>query len=193
MVLEDLFSLLLHFLPVHPYFYLSTIVFTRPNDGWAGLCMKLCSPSSRVNPPHTFPWPSSFTSADLSVPMSLMNTNTHHAGTKHCEEGTQTTHPKYSNDGHQLGKGRGVQQAQGRAGEWRGTGRDHLLWAKEQRERGDGWCGKCLSMCYAPGWPGCNKEHYTECLRLGHDMPHLPCTSVMRPDCYRLPSEGTNF
>ena len=37
MVLEDLF-LLLHFFPVHPYFYTSTTVFTRPN----GLCIKLC-------------------------------------------------------------------------------------------------------------------------------------------------------
>ena len=42
MVLEDLFLLLLHFLPVHPYFYLSIFVFTRPNDGWKGLYIKLC-------------------------------------------------------------------------------------------------------------------------------------------------------
>ena len=33
--------LLLHFLPVHPYFYPSIFVFTRPNDGWMGLCIKL--------------------------------------------------------------------------------------------------------------------------------------------------------
>ena len=38
------------FLPVHPYFYPSTTVFTRPNDGWMCLCIKLwlqdyvCSP-----------------------------------------------------------------------------------------------------------------------------------------------------
>ena len=29
------------FLPVHPYFYPSTTVFTRPNDRWTGLCIKL--------------------------------------------------------------------------------------------------------------------------------------------------------
>ena len=29
------------FFPVHPYFYLSTMVFTRPNEGWTGLCLKL--------------------------------------------------------------------------------------------------------------------------------------------------------
>ena len=29
------------FLPVHPYFYPSTTVFTRPNDGWTGLCITL--------------------------------------------------------------------------------------------------------------------------------------------------------
>ena len=40
MVLEDF--LLLHFLTVHPYFYQSIFVFTRPNDGWTGLCIKLC-------------------------------------------------------------------------------------------------------------------------------------------------------
>ena len=28
--------------PVHPYFYLSIFVFTRPNDGWTGLYIKLC-------------------------------------------------------------------------------------------------------------------------------------------------------
>ena len=42
---EDLF-LLLHFLPVHPYFCPtqcpSIFVFTRPNDGWTGLYIKLC-------------------------------------------------------------------------------------------------------------------------------------------------------
>ena len=41
MVLEDLF-LLLNFVPVHPYFYPSTTVFTRPNDGWTGIYIKLC-------------------------------------------------------------------------------------------------------------------------------------------------------
>ena len=30
------------FLPVHPYFYPSIFVFTRPNDGWTGLYIKLC-------------------------------------------------------------------------------------------------------------------------------------------------------
>ena len=30
------------FLPVHPYFYPSTMVCTRPNGGWTGLCIKLC-------------------------------------------------------------------------------------------------------------------------------------------------------
>ena len=34
--------LLLHFLAVHhPYFYMSTAVFTCPNDEWTGLCIKL--------------------------------------------------------------------------------------------------------------------------------------------------------
>ena len=32
---------LLHFFPVHPYLYPSTMVFTCPNDGWTGLCIKL--------------------------------------------------------------------------------------------------------------------------------------------------------
>ena len=40
MVLEDRF-LLLHFLPFHPYFCPSIFVFTRPNDGWMGLYIKL--------------------------------------------------------------------------------------------------------------------------------------------------------
>ena len=44
MVSEDLF--LLNFVirppPVHPYFYPSIFVFTRPNDGWTGLYIKLC-------------------------------------------------------------------------------------------------------------------------------------------------------
>ena len=31
-----------HFLPVHPYFCPSIFVFTRPNDGWTGLYIKLC-------------------------------------------------------------------------------------------------------------------------------------------------------
>ena len=30
------------FLPVLPYFYPSIFVFTRPNDGWSGLYIKLC-------------------------------------------------------------------------------------------------------------------------------------------------------
>ena len=30
------------FFPVHPYFYQSIFVFTRPNDGWTGLYIKLC-------------------------------------------------------------------------------------------------------------------------------------------------------
>ena len=38
------FSLLLHFLPVHPYFYPSIFIFTHPNDGWTGLYIKLCGP-----------------------------------------------------------------------------------------------------------------------------------------------------
>ena len=37
---------MLLFLPDHPYFYQSTTVFTCPNDGWAGLCIKLCLPVS---------------------------------------------------------------------------------------------------------------------------------------------------
>ena len=42
MVLEPFFAPT--FLPVHPYFYPSTTVFTRPNDSWTGLCIKLwCS------------------------------------------------------------------------------------------------------------------------------------------------------
>ena len=48
MVLEDLF-LFLNVLPVHPYFYPSIFVFTRPNDGWTGLYIKLWSP------PHSSP------------------------------------------------------------------------------------------------------------------------------------------
>ena len=41
---EDLFLLLNFFThppPVHPYFYPSIFVFTRPNDRWAGLYVKL--------------------------------------------------------------------------------------------------------------------------------------------------------
>ena len=34
--------LLLLWQPVHPYFYPSIFVFTRPNDGWSGLYIKLC-------------------------------------------------------------------------------------------------------------------------------------------------------
>ena len=30
--------------PVHPYFYLSTRVFTHPNNGVSGLCIKLWAP-----------------------------------------------------------------------------------------------------------------------------------------------------
>ena len=41
MVLEHLFCSFI-FLPVHPYFYPSTKVFTHLNDGWTGLCIKLC-------------------------------------------------------------------------------------------------------------------------------------------------------
>ena len=44
MVLEDLFLLLNFFIrpqSVHQYFYPSIFVFTRPNDGWTGLCIKL--------------------------------------------------------------------------------------------------------------------------------------------------------
>ena len=45
------FSLLLNFLPVHPYFCLSIFVFTHPNDGWTGLYIKLCLRLSyRVKP-----------------------------------------------------------------------------------------------------------------------------------------------
>ena len=33
--------LLLIFLPVHPYFYPSTTVYIRPNDGCMGLCIKI--------------------------------------------------------------------------------------------------------------------------------------------------------
>ena len=46
MVLEHLFCLLLHFFthppPVYPYFYPSIFGITCPNDGWTGLCIKLC-------------------------------------------------------------------------------------------------------------------------------------------------------
>ena len=34
--------LLLHFLPIHAYFYPFTTVFTHPNDRWMGLCIKQC-------------------------------------------------------------------------------------------------------------------------------------------------------
>ena len=33
---------LLLVLPGHPYFYPPTAVFTRPNDGWTGLCKETC-------------------------------------------------------------------------------------------------------------------------------------------------------
>ena len=43
------------FLPIHPHFYPSTMVFTHPNDGWTGLCIKLWPPFSECPspPPHT--------------------------------------------------------------------------------------------------------------------------------------------
>ena len=37
-----LFHFFTHPLPVHPYFCPSIFVFTRPNDGWMGLYIKLC-------------------------------------------------------------------------------------------------------------------------------------------------------
>ena len=40
MVLEDLF-LLFHFFTRPPHYYPSIFVFTRPNDGWMGLYIKL--------------------------------------------------------------------------------------------------------------------------------------------------------
>ena len=39
------------FLLVHPYFYPSIFVFTRPNDGWTGLYIKLCWPICLVPRP----------------------------------------------------------------------------------------------------------------------------------------------
>ena len=39
--------LLLHFVSVHPYFCPSIFVFTRPNDRWTGLYMKLLSEQCR--------------------------------------------------------------------------------------------------------------------------------------------------
>ena len=42
MVLEDLFLLLHFFNTVQPHFCPSIFVFTRPNDGWTGLYIKLC-------------------------------------------------------------------------------------------------------------------------------------------------------
>ena len=47
MVWEDF---LLHLLPVHPYFYLSTTGFPHPNDRWTGLCIKLWCVCMRVSP-----------------------------------------------------------------------------------------------------------------------------------------------
>ena len=44
MVLEDVFFCSFSFLPIHPYFYPAIFVFTRPNDGWTGLYIKLCGP-----------------------------------------------------------------------------------------------------------------------------------------------------
>ena len=41
MVLEDLFFCSFIFYPVYPYFCPSIFVFTRPNDGWTGLYIKL--------------------------------------------------------------------------------------------------------------------------------------------------------
>ena len=34
---------------IHPYFYLSTRVFTRPYDVWTGLCIKLCATSKKYD------------------------------------------------------------------------------------------------------------------------------------------------
>ena len=52
MVLEKK-SVLLLFLPDHhSYFYPSTKVFTRPNDGWTGLCIKLRWLNSLIKDPH---------------------------------------------------------------------------------------------------------------------------------------------
>ena len=43
-------DLILHFFthppPIHPYFCQCIFVFTRPNDGWTGLYIKLCFRSS---------------------------------------------------------------------------------------------------------------------------------------------------
>ena len=41
MIFDGLFFLLLHFVLVNPYFYPSKTGFTRPNDRWTGLCIKL--------------------------------------------------------------------------------------------------------------------------------------------------------
>ena len=35
------YDFMLHFFPVHPYFYPSKTGFTCPHDGWTGLCIKL--------------------------------------------------------------------------------------------------------------------------------------------------------
>ena len=45
MVLKDLFCSFIFFTrppTVHPYFCPSTMVFTRSNDRWTGLCVKIC-------------------------------------------------------------------------------------------------------------------------------------------------------
>ena len=42
MVLEHFFAPSFFTTPPHPHFYPSTMVFTHPNDGWTGLCIKLC-------------------------------------------------------------------------------------------------------------------------------------------------------
>ena len=42
MVLKTFFGFFIY-LPVHPYFYPPIFVFSRPNDGWMGLYIKLCT------------------------------------------------------------------------------------------------------------------------------------------------------
>ena len=64
MLLEDPF-LLLHFLPVHPYFYPSIFVFTRPNDGWMGLYIKLWVLTSRVSQTSA---PSAYSTSSIMFP-----------------------------------------------------------------------------------------------------------------------------
>ena len=40
MIFENFFTF--HPSPVQPYFYPYRTGFTHPNDGWTGLCIKLC-------------------------------------------------------------------------------------------------------------------------------------------------------